>query len=408
MSTPAAPMEEKLLFKIGEVALKGDNRPFFDRVLVSNLTRVLERRGEWKLSVIDRRLYASASGTVDVEGSIRACQKVFGLTGIARAHAVRKDWEEVRQAAFAVADHALAAAGGRGLTFKVEARRVDKHFPKRSIEMNRELGADLLARQPLLRVDVHHPELTVNVEIRFEGAYVYGQTLEGPGGLPVGSSGRALVLLSGGIDSPVAAWYALKRGLEADAIHFHTPGFTTPESVVKVRELCAILSTWGGPARLHLVNFAPLHQLLIASAPPDMRVTLMRRMFVRIACRVAGETFAVALVTGESLGQVASQTIQSLAAIERVSDRPILRPLVGFDKAEIVTKARAIGTYETSIQPFEDCCALIVARHPETRPTKERLERAEAELACETEIEKAWREREIVPIGQGANLGGDR
>lgn len=381
---------------MGELVLKGDNRPYFERALLRNVRRALEPLGRWDIREEDRRIEVVPVG--DENGfqaaSVRA-SRVFGLSGVVQARKVEKRWDVIVAAAIDTLSETLPR-GDAPATFKVETRRVDKNFPMRSLEVSRELGGILLEKFPGLKVDVHSPSLVLRVEIRFKGSLVYMDHGEAPGGLPVGTAGRAVALISGGIDSPVALWYALKRGLAVDAIHFHTPGFTQEAATEKVRDLCKLLGDWGGPERLHVINFTPLQQAIWASAPPGMRITLMRRMFVRVAERVALEVGAGALITGESLGQVASQTLESMRAIEDAATLPILRPLVGFDKSEIIERARKIGTYETSILPYEDCCALFVAKHPDTRPSIERIRKVETGFEWGGLIETATSERESV------------
>ncbi|MBI2058546.1 MAG: tRNA 4-thiouridine(8) synthase ThiI [Nitrospirae bacterium] len=395
-----------LLLKMGELVLKGDNRPFFEKRLMGNVKEALRPLGDWDFEKGDRRLYVSPlDGRVDhLGGAANRARKVFGLMSAVGSHRTGKAWAEMVPASEQIIDDALKGRPEDRVTFKIEARRVDKTFPMRSLEMNRLLGEHLLKTFERLRVDVHDPAICLKVEVRYKGAVVYVDDPNGAGGLPVGTSGRALALISGGIDSPVAIWYGLKRGLEIDAIHFDTPGFTNPQAVEKVKDLCRILSEWGGPRRLHIINFTPLQQLIWASAPPAMRITLMRRMFVRIAEKVCGEIHGKALVTGESLGQVASQTLDSIGVIQSAVSVPILRPLIGFDKSEIIERARKIGTYETSILPYEDCCALFVAKHPETRPVQVEAERVESALPFADPVERAFAERTVVDVRSGGVL----
>lgn len=369
-----------ILVRYGEIGLKGENRPAFENLLVRRVREAL--RGLAGLAVTKRpgRLLVSvgegAPGAWVVDAAGDRLARVFGIVSFSPAAETGLDPAEIEAAAV---EALRRAAGGGEATFKVEARRANKAFPMDSPTLARHLGGRLLQAVPGLRVDVHQPRITVNVEVR-DHAYVFTRVLPGPGGLPVGASGRAALLLSGGIDSPVAGWMAMKRGLELDAVHFHSPPFTSERSREKVADLCRVLARWGGRVTLHAVHFTEAQKAIYERCPADLGVPLMRRLMFRVAEAVARGRGGLALVTGESLGQVASQTLESLHAVNRVATVPVLRPLIGMDKAEIVDLARRIGTYEVSILPYEDCCTVFVPRHPRTRPSLEEVEAAEARL----------------------------
>lgn len=378
-----------ILVRYGEIGLKGENRPAFENLLLRRLREAL--RGFSGLAVAKRpgRLLVRAGeegpGAPLLDAACDRLARVFGVVSLSPAAETALDPAEIEAAAV---EAVRAAARGAGATFKVEARRANKAFPMDSPTLARHLGGRLLQAVPGLTVDVHRPEITVHVEVR-DQAYVFTRVLPGPGGLPVGASGRAALLLSGGIDSPVAGWMAMKRGLELDAVHFHSPPFTSERSREKVADLCRILARWSGRVTLHAVHFTEAQKTIYQRCPAELGVPLMRRLMFRVAEAVTRRRGGLALVTGESLGQVASQTLESIHAVNRVASVPVLRPLIGMDKAEIVDLARRIGTYEVSALPYEDCCTVFVPRHPRTRPSLEEVEAAEARLDVPALVEGA-------------------
>lgn len=395
----------RILIRYGEIGLKGGNRPYFEKQLVRRIRRTLGGLAQRVWREHGRVFVDTDADWAQVAARLR---HVFGIVSFSRVAKAPHDYDAIVQAARAVVEQALPAHGAEQapLRFKVEARRAYKQVPWRSTDLNRQLGADLLAAFPgLLAVDVHEPELRLQVEIREDYAYLYGYAHPGPGGLPVGSSGRALALLSGGIDSPVAVWMTMKRGVATDAVHFHSPPFTSERAREKVLDLADILSRYGGPLRVHSVHFTEIQTAIGRHCPVDLAVTIMRRMMMRIANQLAERHGALALVTGENVGQVASQTLENIRAINEVAAYPVLRPLTGFDKQEIIDLAKRIGTYETSILPYIDCCSLFVPRHPATRPSLDEVRRAEAALPVddlvaaaleriETTVHDAWRRDE--------------
>ena len=400
-------MGNVLLARYGEIALKGGNRGYFEGLLARNIRRSLIAVPGFRLQRVYGRIYAepvNAEAEARVSEAADCLKKVFGLVGVAVARKTLLTTAAITEAAVACAEEAVAGASGSppGIrTFKIDASRSEKRFPLDSMQLNRELGGAVLDALPALKVDVHKPDLRVTVEVRQEGAFVYAEDRKCPGGLPVGMSGRVVSLLSGGIDSPVASWLAMKRGMSVDALHFETPPFTSAESREKVVDLCRTLSVWGGPSRLHVVNFTPLQRLIWGRAPAALRITIMRRQFMKIAERIAEGARAEALVTGDSVGQVASQTLTSMRTIEDGIALPVLRPLLAWDKSEIVMKAREIGTYEISIRPFDDCCAMFVPEHPATKPGLAECRRAEEAIGAaelEAAVTEAITSREVTSV----------
>lgn len=377
-------MYNTYMIRYGEIGLKGKNRPAFEKRLMGNISRALKDTGPARVQrVYGRILVESAAEPARVLDKL---SKVFGIVGIGPALRLPLDEEAICEGALAALKDAAASiknTPGTPLTFKVEARRSNKQFPRTSPELNGLIGGYLLKNYPGLTVDVHNPQIRVRVEIREKNAFIYAADIPGVGGLPVGAGGKALLLLSGGIDSPVAGWMAMKRGIEIEAVHFHSFPFTGEKSLEKVRDLCRALTAYTARIKLHVVYFTDIQKDIQKNCPEELRVTIMRRMMFRLAGRIAGRREALALVTGESVGQVASQTLESMRVINQVIDLPVLRPLVGMDKLEIIHRAQEIGTYDISVLPYEDCCTLFLPKHPATRPRPEQAEEAEKPLAVE-------------------------
>ena len=396
-----------VLIRFGEIALKGGNRRHFEEALARNLARAVAPLGGWAV----RRLYGRLvlepgdEAAAPAQAAAEAAARVFGVVAAVPAWRTALDLEAIH----AAARHLVASCLGDGadgrpeggpLTFKVAARRSNHRFELDSMELNRRVGAELLRTYgPRLKVDVHRPHLVVHVEVRDQESFVYGDGVPGPGGLPVGVSGRALALISGGIDSPVAAWMGMKRGLHVDAVHFHAIPFTSHQARDKVVRLGQVLAGWHGPLKIYMVPFAETQKAIYSRTPHPLGVILMRRMMLRMAQRLADRDGYQALLTGESLGQVASQTLQSMAVVQQATQRLILRPLVGWDKEEIVRRARSIGTYAISVEPYEDCCTLFVARHPATHPTLEAVLQAERALDVDGLAAEAVAGVEVVECG---------
>ena len=379
-------MNEIILLKLGEMVLKGLNRRSFEDKLQANLHRRLRPFGQFRVYTRQSATYVEPIGDgCDVEGAYEALQHVFGIVGLSLARPCGKDKDAILACAKEFLDDQLRAAR----TFKVETKRADKTFPMTSIQLSQYVGGELHEAYDNLEVDVHHPELTVYVEVRDYAAYVHTQPQPGAGGLPVGINGRAVSLLSGGIDSPVASWMIAKRGVALDMVHFFSYPYTSLEAKEKVLELARLLTPWTGRLTVHVVPFTAIQEELRRSCPEELFTVIMRRFMMRIAEAIARKANAGALVTGESLGQVASQTIKALGVTEDVTKMPVLRPLIGTDKVEIIRMAREIGPYETSILPYEDCCTVFTPRHPATRPVLEDVVKAESVLDVDALVEKA-------------------
>ena len=364
-------MNEMILLKLGEMVLKGLNRRSFEDKLQANIYRRLNHLGQFRVYTRQSATYVEPmTEECDMDGAWEALTKVFGVVGLSRARACDKDKDAILTAAQEYLGDRLSAAK----TFKVETKRADKTFPMTSIQLSQYVGGELDERYPNLKVDVHNPELTVHVEIRDYAAFVHADPEPGAGGLPVGINGRAVSLLSGGIDSPVASWMIAKRGVSLEMVHFFSYPYTSNEAKEKVLELARLLTPWCGKLTVHVVPFTAIQEELRRSCPQELFTVIMRRFMMRISERVAQRCGAKALVTGECLGQVASQTIEAMTVTGAVTSLPILRPVVGMDKEDIVKISRKIGTYDTSILPYEDCCTVFTPRHPRLRPTLEELE----------------------------------
>ena len=379
-------MNEIILLKLGEMVLKGLNRHSFEDKLQANIYRRINGFGKFRVYTRQSTTYVEPmEDSCDMDAAWEAMKKVFGVVGLSRARACDKDKDAILRACHEYLDDRLRSAR----TFKVETRRADKTFPMTSIQLSQYVGGELDELYPNLQVDVHHPELTVYVEIRDYAAFVHANPDPGAGGLPVGINGRAVSLLSGGIDSPVSSYMIAKRGVALDMVHFFSYPYTSPEAKEKVLELARLLTPWCGRLTVHVVPFTAIQEELRRSCPEEMFTLVMRRFMMRIAQRVAKRCGAKALVTGESLGQVASQTMDAMTVTGQVVDIPVLRPVVGMDKEEIVQISRKIGTYDTSILPYEDCCTVFTPRHPRLRPTVEEAEAAEAGLDIEAMVQAA-------------------
>ncbi len=369
-------MFTSFLIKYGEIGVKGKNRYLFEEALCQQIKYALKRcDGEFKLSRTPGRVFVDALSDFDYDEVIENLQAVFGITGICPV--VRLEDEGFEKLAGEVVRYMDTVYPDKNITFKVAARRSRKNYPKNSMELNEDLGEVLLDHFPELKVDVHKPQVTLTVEIR-EKIYLYSEIIPGPGGMPVGTAGKAMVLLSGGIDSPVAAYMIAKRGVKVDAVYFHAPPYTSERAKQKVVDLAKKVAKYTGPIYLHVINFTDVQMHIYENCPHEELTIIMRRYMMRIAEHIAKETDCLGLVTGESIGQVASQTMQSLNCTNDVCDLPVYRPLIAFDKEDIVAISKKIDTYETSILPFEDCCTIFVAKHPVTKPNLEVIRRHEA------------------------------
>lgn len=380
-------MKELILVKSGEIALKGLNRNSFEEKMKRNILAAVKPVGKFTIKNAQSTMYLIPGGECDMDEAAEKVGRVFGISAYSRAAECEKDFEKLKlTAAEYLKDELLDAK-----TFKVEAKRADKKFPMKSPEICVELGGYLLEKFPHLSVDVHNPEVTVVAEIRDFGAYVHGKSLRGAGGIPVGSSGKAMLLISGGIDSPVAGYMMAKRGVELRAVHFQSPPYTSERAFLKVKTLLAELVPYTGPVRFLSVQFTEIQEAIRDKCAEELFTLIMRRFMMRIAEKLGRRGECMALVTGESLGQVASQTMPALGVTDAVCGMPVLRPLIGMDKEEIVGISRRIGTFETSTLPFEDCCTVFTPKHPRTRPTVKMVEEEEAKLPVDALIENAVR-----------------
>ena len=367
------------LLKYGEIGLKGKNRYLFEDALVRQIRFALKDvDGNFQVHKSQARIYVDCEGEYDYEDTVEHLQRVFGLVGICPVVRMEdQGFEQLKKDVVAYMDEMYP---DKNLTFKAEARRAKKSYPKTSMEINCDLGEAILDAFPETKVDVHKPDVLLNVEVRQE-IYVYSQIIPGAGGMPVGTAGKAMLLLSGGIDSPVAGYMIAKRGVGIEATYFHAPPYTSERAKQKVVDLAKIVSRYSGPIKLHVVNFTDIQLYIYDQCPHDELTIIMRRYMMRIAEHFAKKDDCLGMITGESIGQVASQTMQSLAATNDVCTLPVYRPVIGFDKRDIVEIAEKIDTFETSIQPFEDCCTIFVAKHPVTKPNIEVIRRSEEKLA---------------------------
>ena len=379
-------MHEIILCKLGEIVLKGLNRHSFEMKLMSNIRRRTQRCGKFKIYSRQSTIYVEpAEENCDLDAAYDACKKVFGIIAIARAVPCAKE----KEAIFNTAKEYLAPALLAAKSFKVESKRSDKSFPMGSIQLSQWVGGALHDAFPHLIVDVHNPELTVHLEVREDAAYVHGPAEAAAGGLPIGMGGHAVSLLSGGIDSPVSSYMIAKRGVQLELLHFASPPYTGEQAREKVLQLAQELTVWCGRLTVHVVPFTEIQEEIRRKCPEDHFTLIMRRFMMRLGDRLAHELACKAIVTGESLGQVASQTIQALVVSDDVATLPVLRPLIGMDKEEIVRIARHVGTFDTSILPYEDCCTVFTPRHPATRPVLEDVVKAESVLDIDGLVAKA-------------------
>lgn len=370
---------QSFLIKYAEIGTKGKNRYMFEDALIKQIRHALKHvDGEFEVSKESGRIYVRALDDYDYEETIEALKKVFGIAWICPMVQIEsKDYENLKQQVIAYVDQVYP---DKSMTFKVDARRADKQYPATSEQINRDMGEVLLDAFPEMKVDVHHPDMLLHVEIRSR-VNLYSLMIQGAGGMPMGTNGKAMLLLSGGIDSPVAGYMIAKRGVKIDAVYFHAPPYTSDRAKQKVIDLAKLVARYSGPIQLHIVNFTDIQLYIYEQCPHEELTIIMRRYMMRIAEHIAQETGSIGLITGESIGQVASQTMQSLMVTNEVCTLPVYRPLIGFDKQEIVTLSEKIDTYETSILPYEDCCTIFVAKHPVTKPNLNLIRKSEMKLA---------------------------
>ncbi len=391
-------MFKAFLIKYAEIGIKGKNRHIFEEALCRQMRRALEQvDGEFSVTREMGRIYVRTEGAFDYDGAVEALKCVFGIAGICPV--VILEDTGLEDLAASVVDYMKQVYGEQKKTFKVCARRAKKTYPLSSMELNCDLGERILDACPNMKVDVHHPDVYLNVEIR-QNIYLYSETIPGPGGMPVGTNGQAMLLLSGGIDSPVAGYMIAKRGVKIDAVYFHAPPYTSERAKQKVVDLAKLVARYSGPIRLHVVNFTDIQLYIYEKCPHEELTIIMRRYMMKLAEMFAKEDGCLGLITGESIGQVASQTMHSLAVTNEVCTMPVFRPLIGFDKQEIVDISEKIGTYETSVLPYEDCCTIFVAKHPVTKPNLNIIRRSETNLAEKIDemMETAFRTAEVIEI----------
>ncbi len=371
-------MYKAFLIKYAEIGVKGKNRYLFEDALVNQIKYALKKcEGTFSVHKTQGRIYVDALTEFDFEETVEHLQRVFGISGICPV--VYVEDEGFEKLCEDVIRYLNEIYPEHNQTFKVQARRARKNYPKESMVINMDLGEAILNAFPGMRVDVHNPDILLNIEVR-EKIYIYSETIPGPGGMPVGTGGKAMLLLSGGIDSPVAGYMIAKRGVKIDAVYFNAPPYTSERAKQKVIDLARIVSRYTGPIYLHVINFTDIQLYIYEKCPHEELTIIMRRYMMRIAEHIAKETECLGLITGESIGQVASQTMHSLVATNEVCELPVYRPLIGFDKQEIVEISEKIGTYETSILPYEDCCTIFVAKHPVTKPSLKVIRRHEENL----------------------------
>lgn len=367
------------LIKYAEIAIKGKNRYLFEDALVRQMNLALKKvDGIFKIRKEQGRIYVETEGEYDFDEAVGALKCVFGIVGICPVVILEDEgFDKLAEEVIRYVDDVYP---DKNVTFKVHARRARKNYPLESMEINAQIGERILESFPQMRVDVHHPEVVINIEIRSQ-INLYSKIIPGPGGMPVGTNGRAMLLLSGGIDSPVAGYMIAKRGVAIDATYFHAPPYTSERAKQKVVDLAKIVAKFAGPINLHVVNFTDIQLYIYEQCPHEELTIIMRRYMMKLAEHFAKENKCLGLITGESIGQVASQTMQSLAATNEVCTMPVYRPLIGFDKQEIVAVSEKIDAYETSILPFEDCCTIFVAKHPVTKPNLNVIRNDERKLS---------------------------
>ena len=389
--------EKILIVRCGEVALKGMNKPYFERILVERIRKNLSKINGAKVSRKEGLIFVRVPLDSDMNQVTAEVSKVFGVSSVSPALEVESDLEAIGSKAVEFMKTMIENEGVK--TFKVEAKRADKNFPIKSPEIAAKVGASVLKGCKVLKVDVHEPDCHLFIDLRADRTYIYTRKINGLGGLPLGTNGRGMVLLSGGIDSPVAAWMMAKRGMVIDAVHFHSYPYTSPRAQQKVEELAEIVSSYCGRINMTVINLLPIQEEIVSNCPEDETTILVRRFMMRIAEKIAVKQNALMLITGENLGQVASQTAEALVVTDQSVSMPVMRPLIGMDKVEIMDMARRIGTYEKSIEPYEDCCTVFLPKHPVTKPRLEKILKSESKLDVEKLVEMAVDSAEQVEIG---------
>ena len=394
-------MNEKNIFivRCGEVALKGMNKPYFEKTLAERIRRNLKDYDGVEVKRHEGLIFVRSPKELDSEEIIRQVSRVFGVSSISPAVEAPSDLDAIGETAVEFMKQQIRERGIR--TFKVEAKRADKTFPVKSPEIARIIGASVLIGCKVLKVDVHEPDCKLFVDLRRDRTYLYDEKIQGFGGLPLGTNGKGLVLLSGGIDSPVAAWMMAKRGMVIEALHFHSYPYTSPRAQQKVEELAGIVASYCGRMKIHVINLLPIQEQIVQNCPEEETTILVRRFMMRIGEKIARRSGCMMLITGENLGQVASQTAEALVVTDACVQMPVMRPLIAMDKVDIMDKAMEIGTYEKSIEPYEDCCTVFLPKHPSTKPRLAQIEASEALLDVEGLVDAAVKSEEIVRIDAG-------
>ena len=390
-------MEKKLyIVRCGEVALKGMNKPYFERILLERVKNAIKCFPDAEAKWIEGLMFVRVPEEIPEDDVVDKCVKVFGVASVSVAVEAEKDIDAIGAKAAEFMQKIIDTEGVT--TFKVKGKRADKSFPVESPEIGRVVGAIILKTCKVLRVDVHNPEVTLTVDVRREGVYIFRDKVRGFGGLPLGTNGKGLILMSGGIDSPVAAFMMAKRGMTIEAVHYHSYPYTSPRAQQKVEELVKVLAGYMGTIRMHVINLLPIQEQIVQNCPEDETTILVRRFMMRIAEQIAIKNNNMMLITGEDLGQVASQTAEALVVTDAVVTMPVMRPLIAMDKVDIMDKAREIGTYDISIQPYEDCCTVFLPKHPSTKPKLSKIENDESKLDVEALVAAAVASEEIIEI----------
>ncbi|MDD6154058.1 MAG: tRNA 4-thiouridine(8) synthase ThiI [Eubacteriales bacterium] len=392
-------MNEKNIFivRCGEVALKGGNKPYFERMLVKRIKQALSMFEDVEIYRKEGLIYVRSPKNIPVIQIEERVTRVFGVASISQAVECESDMDKIGETAVEYMNKLIKERGVK--TFKVEAKRADKNFPVKSPDIARKIGAKVLIDCKVLKVDVHDPDVRLFVDLRHDETFIYEKKIEGLGGLPMGTAGKGLVLFSGGIDSPVAAWMMAKRGMQIEVIHFHSYPYTSERALEKVKKLVSIVASYSGSIKMHIINLLPIQEEIVKHCPENETTLHVRCFMMRIAERIAKRNKCQMLITGEDLGQVASQTAEALVVTDGCVSMPVMRPLIAMDKVEIMDRAQKIGTYETSIEPYEDCCTVFLPKHPTTKPDFDRIMESEKDLDVDELIGNAVKSEEIVTIG---------
>lgn len=391
-------MEDRNTFivRCGEVALKGLNKPYFERMLVDRIKRVLKKYDGVEVKRNEGLIFVRALKELDSDMIVADISRVFGVASISPAVETESDMDAIGEAAV---EYMLRLIEKKGVkTFKVDAKRADKNFPVKSPDIARQIGAKILIGCKVLKVDVHNPDCLLFIDVRKDKSYIYEQKISGFGGLPLGTNGKGMILLSGGIDSPVAAWMMAKRGMLIEAVHFHSYPYTSERAREKVIDLAGIVAGYCGRFKMHIINLLPIQEMIVQNCPEEETTILVRRFMMKIAEKVAQETDCCMLITGENLGQVASQTAEALVVTDQSVQMPVMRPLIAMDKVDIMDMARNIGTFETSILPYEDCCTVFLPKHPTTKPKLAKILDSESRLDVDQLVADAVASKETVTI----------